>query len=413
MAWALALTATFTMAVSYMDRQALAVLSPTVTKDLGISEQAYGWLISAFSIAYLVGAPIAGHLIDRIGARRGLFYAVLLWSAVAALHALVPNFAALFALRIALGLAEAPSFPGAAQTIHRSLPEHEQPRAFGILFTGSSLGAMLAPPLATYLESRFNYRVAFLGTALAGLIWIPIWIGIAFRPKARQVLDRPQGEPTQTPNTPNPGISLQLLFNPSVLRAVIGMLAIAPMLAFALNWSPKYLAHAFGLKQNQLGVYLIIPPILFDAGAVIFGYLATLRAKTRNDGSSPRLLFSIAMVLTMAGAFLPLAPKPWQAVIIIGLAMGGGGAICAMMSPDMLSRVDPRAVSAASGVTAGAQSLAYIIGNPLIGKLVDVTGGYTIAVIGLGVWVLPGCLYWLFTTPPPMWSMRKDALSNQ
>ena len=105
-----------------VDRQTLAVLAPTVTQALGISEQNYGWLASAFSIAYLVGAPLAGRMIDAVGARRGLLGAVVVWSIVAALHALAPGFAVLFALRIALGLAEAPSFPGAAQTVHRALP---------------------------------------------------------------------------------------------------------------------------------------------------------------------------------------------------------------------------------------------------------------------------------------------------
>src|SRR5579884_3857605 len=105
------------MAISYIDRQTLAVLAPTVTSALHISEEGYGWLASAFSIAYLVGAPLAGLWIDRVGARRGLLAAVLLWSAVAALHAAVPAlgaalsalgvgapaWAVLFALRIALG----------------------------------------------------------------------------------------------------------------------------------------------------------------------------------------------------------------------------------------------------------------------------------------------------------------------
>src|SRR4051812_20187760 len=101
-AWALALVATLTMAVSYVDRQTLAVLSPTVTKALAISDEQYGWLVSAFSVAYLVGAPIAGRMIDGIGARRGLLGAVLVWSFVAALHALAPGLGVLFGLRIAL-----------------------------------------------------------------------------------------------------------------------------------------------------------------------------------------------------------------------------------------------------------------------------------------------------------------------
>src|SRR5262245_36430369 len=127
-AWAVALVATFTMAVSYVDRQTLAVLAPAVCKALDINDTEYGWLASAFSIAYLVGAPRAGRLIDRTGSPRGLLWGVLIWSVVAALHALAPGFAVLFMLRILLGLAEAPSFPGAAQTIHRVLPAEERAR---------------------------------------------------------------------------------------------------------------------------------------------------------------------------------------------------------------------------------------------------------------------------------------------
>src|SRR5215470_5132635 len=124
--WALALTSTLTMAVSYFDRQTLAVLAPTVTKALDISNASYGWLASAFSIAYLAGAPVAGRLIDFVGARRGLLGAVLTWSVIAGLHALAPGFGVLFGLRIALGLAESPSFPGAAQTVHRALPPEKR-----------------------------------------------------------------------------------------------------------------------------------------------------------------------------------------------------------------------------------------------------------------------------------------------
>src|SRR5262245_30956785 len=118
-----------------MDRQTLSVLAPAVTEALGVSDSGYGWLASAFSLSYLVGAPLAGRLVDELGARRGLLGAVLLWSVVAGLHALAPGFGTLFALRIALGLAEGPSFPGAAQTVTRVLPPDEQPRGFGVLFT--------------------------------------------------------------------------------------------------------------------------------------------------------------------------------------------------------------------------------------------------------------------------------------
>src|SRR5687767_5735942 len=121
-AWTLVIVATSTMMVSYLDRQALAMLSPTVCRALDISDGEYGWLMAAFSLAYLCCAPLAGRLIDRVGARSGLLASVLIWSMVSALHALAPGFAVLLVLRIALGMAESPSFPGAAQTVSRVLP---------------------------------------------------------------------------------------------------------------------------------------------------------------------------------------------------------------------------------------------------------------------------------------------------
>ncbi len=187
--WALAVVAASTMAVSYVDRQTLAVLAPTVCQVLDISPRGFALLLNAFAIAYLVGAPMAGRLVDLLGARRGLLGAVLAWTFVAALHALVPSFAVLLALRIALGLAESPSFPGAVQTVQRALPVRQRGLGFGILFCGSSIGAAIAAPLADFLCKRYGFRPAFVGTSIAGLIWVPAWIAVAFNDRARNLLD--------------------------------------------------------------------------------------------------------------------------------------------------------------------------------------------------------------------------------
>src|SRR5271166_2407985 len=130
----------------------------------------FGWLAAAFSMAYLVAAPLAGVLVDRVGARRGLVAAIVTWSVVSAAHALVPTFAALFVLRVLLGAAEAPSFPAAAQTVRRALPEGDRSAAFGLLFTGSSLGAAIAAPLATSLDVAFGWRAAFLIASVVGMV---------------------------------------------------------------------------------------------------------------------------------------------------------------------------------------------------------------------------------------------------
>lgn len=397
LAWALALTATFTMSVSYVDRQTLAALAPTVTKALGIDETHYGFLLSAFSIAYLVGAPLSGRLVDALGARRGLLGAVLVWSAVAALHALVPGFGALFALRIALGLAEAPSFPGAAQTVHRALPPGERARGMGILFTGSSFGAMVAPKLAAYFNERWGWRAAFLGSAMVGLSWLPLWLALTSDDRARAALDAREEE--KGPKFR----AVTLLSNSGVWRGVIMILVCAPLLGFHFNWMSKMLDRQFHTTQAQIGNLLVLPPVLYDIGAVVFGTLATWRTKARPlDDSPPRALLAAAVMIAMLGAGLPLCPSPWPLMVLTGISMAGGGGIYGLVTADLLRRVPPGALSTAGGVLAASQSLALILVNPIIGWSVQVTGSYTAILLALAAIHVPGAAVWLLWEPPPV-----------
>lgn len=402
-AWGLALVATLTMTVSYIDRQTLSVLAPTITSVFGISEGQYGLLAAAFSMAYLVGTPAAGWLVDRVGARRGLPLSLLLWTAVAASHALAPSFAVLFALRILLGLAEAPSFPGAAQVVQRALPPGDRARGMGVLFTGSSIGATIAPKLATSLQGAFGWQAAFVGSALVGLLWIPLWLALSSSPDARRALDaRPQ---PAAPEPAAPGRA-RLLGDPAVLRAVLVVLASAPAISFSLIWSAKYLVKAHGLTQQQVGDYIWMPPLLFDLGAIFFGDQASRRLRgLAGPGASlaeippARGLVAASMALCAALALAPLPGSLHGALLFISLSMAGGGGLYAIVTSDMMARVPPGAVSTAGGITAAAQSLTYIILNPLIGRFLDRGGSYDTVLMALGAWVLPGTLVWIFYNP--------------
>jgi predicted MFS family arabinose efflux permease len=390
-AWALALTATLTMAVSYVDRQTLAAIAPSVQKGLGFegNDAYYGYLGSAFAIAYLVGAPLAGRIVDRIGARRGLLGAVLLWSAVAALHAVVPGFGALLTMRVLLGLAEAPSFPAAAQTIQRALPPADRARGFGVLFTGSSIGAAVAPPLATWIADRYGWRAAFLGTAAGGLVWVPLWLSLAYRAPARAALDRA-----------HPAPPLRYVAHPAVLRAMTAVAASAPLLTLLYQWSTKYLVHDHHLTQRQAGTLLAFPPLFFDLGAVAFGHLAS-HGRARGADGVPRPLLAAAACGMVFGVAIPWAPSPELAVMAMCVAMVGGGGMYALPMADMAARVPPGLVSAAGGMCAASQSVAQIATNLTIGPIVMSTGSYTWIVIALALWVIPGSIAWLAWRPPP------------
>lgn len=126
--WTLTGAATLTMAVSYFDRQTFSSLGPIITEELKLSGREYGLFGGAFSLAYLFGSPLAGRLVDRFGARRVLVFAVIARTIVAASHSLVWSFASLFALRILLGFAESPSFPGDANGASSPATGRSRPR---------------------------------------------------------------------------------------------------------------------------------------------------------------------------------------------------------------------------------------------------------------------------------------------
>jgi ACS family hexuronate transporter-like MFS transporter len=392
-AWAVAITAALTMTVSYVDRATLAILAPSVTRALGISETAYGWLVSAFSMAYLVSVPLSGWWIDRAGARRGLVVSVLAWSVAAALHAAVPGFAALLVARIALAVAEGPGFPGGAQTIGRVLPPGDRSRGFGFLISGATFGAMIAAPLASALYEWRGWRFAFLGTAGCGVLWIVPWILLTGRADVRPALDSTQAAATPTERPPLG----QVLKHPLMLRALAAIFAVTPVTGFVGSWAAKVLARSFAVPQGAMGHYLWLPNLGFDVGAILFGDLAA--RLVRAPGAPPRGLHLVAATLTACVALLAVASSPWQATACFVLCMAGGGAVWTLVTADLLARLPQARASFAAGILTGALSLANIVAQPIIGHVVDATGRYDGIAIGLALWVVPGSLVWFAWRP--------------
>ena len=393
--WSLAAVTTLAMSLSYVDRQALSVLAPTITRALGISDVGYGWLGAAFSAAYLAGGPLAGMWIDRVGARRGLLGAVVAWSGVAALHALAPGLGALVAVRLALGLAEAPTFPGGVQVVQRGLPEADRARGMSLLFVGMAVGGMLAPPIANGLASRFGWRAAFLGTAALAAAWTPLWVAVTSRPRVRAILDDP-GEVEARPSM------WKTASHPAMTRGLIGLLAIVPASAFAMAWESKFYVRQFGLTQKGLTGYLVASAIAYDVGAILFGDLAARRERRRgHDRSPPRALLTCGAALAAAGLTgLAVAPTAHTALVCFLASAAGRGAVVTLCNTDTLARVPRGAVSAAGGVIASVQSLGAIVTNPALGHAVQ-RFGYSPALAVLAAWTVPGTIAWLLLPASP------------
>ncbi|MCZ7684863.1 MAG: hypothetical protein M5U28_41265 [Sandaracinaceae bacterium] len=81
------------------------------------------------------------------------------------------------------------------------------------------------------------------------------------------------------------------------------------------------------------------------------------------------------------------------------MVLAGGGGLFAILTADLMTGVGPALAASAGGITAAAQSIAYIVASPLIGRAVESSGGYDLALVALAVWLVPGTLVWVLMRP--------------
>jgi ACS family hexuronate transporter-like MFS transporter len=144
--------------VSYIDRNTLALLSPTILKETGLTAGQYGFIISAFSVAYMFANPLWGRWLDRFGVRLGMLVAVSVWSLASASHAVAGGFLGFAVARAALGFGEGATFPGGLRVVTQTLPLSLRARGVAVAYSGGSLGAVLTPLIVTPVAAAWGWR---------------------------------------------------------------------------------------------------------------------------------------------------------------------------------------------------------------------------------------------------------------
>jgi ACS family hexuronate transporter-like MFS transporter len=163
--------------VNYMDRLTLNLQAKDIMADFGLGPRQYGYLESAFGVAFALGAVLMGWLADRWNVRGIYAAAVLLWSAAGFVTGLAHTFAALLVCRFLLGLAEAGNWPCALRTTQHILPPSERTMGNSILQSGAAVGAVLTPMIVLGLfEWTGTWRYTFMAVGGLGVVWVVLWM---------------------------------------------------------------------------------------------------------------------------------------------------------------------------------------------------------------------------------------------
>ena len=173
--WRTAVLVSAAIAISYLDRQTLPVAVNAISKDIPLSNQQFSTLQSAFLLSYAFMYVGGGKLADALGTRTGFTVIMIFWSLACASHALAMTFAMLAVSRFLLGMGEGGGFPAARRAVAEWFPTEDRSTAMGIINAGTSVGAVIAPPLIAVILSFANWRWIFAISGALGLLWAAWW----------------------------------------------------------------------------------------------------------------------------------------------------------------------------------------------------------------------------------------------
>src|SRR5439155_3758888 len=161
--------------INYIARQTLSVLAPTIREAFGMSNTSYSRVVTIFLLGYTISQSLSGKVLDRIGTRIGFMVFVGIWTVASMLHATARNVMQLGLFRFILGVGEAGNWPGAAKAVAEWFPVRERAFAMAIFNSGSTVGAVVAPPIIVWVALSYGWRSAFFIGAILSSVLMVIW----------------------------------------------------------------------------------------------------------------------------------------------------------------------------------------------------------------------------------------------
>ncbi len=360
-------------ALSFVDRQVIAALAPALKQEFHLSNEGYGYVVSAFSLAYAVIAPAAGLFIDRIGLNAGISIAVALWSAAGVATGFAGGLGSLLACRAALGAAESGGIPATAKGFALYLKPRERAIGTALNQVGISIGMVAAPLLVGWLAATSGWRAAFVATGAAGFVWVAAWLLLVRRMKEPAIADD-----RADAGTPARDWRLWALAGANVLMMTVYSLW--------MNWTTVFLVSAHGLTQAEANRQLAwVPPVFASLGGLFGGWMSMRWASAGVPLYASRFrACAVGAVLLTTTALVPMASGAGLATALISLSFFMAVAMSVNIYAMPLDLFGARRAAFAVSVLTASYGLMQTLVSPLIGHLIDRFGfGPVCGVFGL------------------------------
>ncbi|MCY0389040.1 MFS transporter [Robbsia sp. Bb-Pol-6] len=405
---------------NYADRATLSVTGTAMRAELGFNAIQMGYIFSAFSWAYVLAQLPSGSLLDRFGARRVYAASIFLWSLFTLLQSTVGTIGSaaaavtsLFALRFAMGAAEAPAFPANAKVVASWFPTAERGTASAIFNSAQYFAAVVFTPLMAWLTHAYGWHHVYVVMGIAGLILALTWLKVMKNPADHAGVNAAElahieqggglvqrrdeqrdGKPETAAATPavaetpkaNGWFTVrQLLSNRMLLGVYLAQYCINVLTYFFLTWFPIYLMQARGMTILHAGLVASLPAICGFTGGVLGGLFSDMLIRRGHSLTIARKVPIVGgMLLSVSIIGCNYVDTDWVVVALMSLAFFGKGigalgwAVVADTSPK-------EAIGLSGSIFNMFGNVAGIVTPIVIGYLVATTGSFNGALVFVGI----------------------------
>lgn len=350
--------------INYLDRTNLSIVAPKLTEDLHLTPVMLGMILAAFGWSYALFQVPASRFVDRVNPRVLFAFALAAWSLATFFMGFVGTFVALIALRLAVGVLEAPSYPINNRVVTTWFPERERAGAIGFYTSGQFVGLAFLTPLLAWLETQYGWRFIFLATGGVGLIWAFFW-WLLYRDPLHakgvnqaelRLIERGGGIPhlskrldESRSRTGSVWVDLGFVLSKRKLWGLyLGQFGVVAVQWFFLTWFPTYLVQYKHIELTKAGALASLPFMAAFAGVLASGFTSDFLLRRGVDVTLARkipLVTGLALASTIFVA--NWCDDPRLVIACMTVSFFGDGAACIGWS--LVSTIAPERLIGLSG----------------------------------------------------------------
>ncbi|MGQ4513140.1 MFS transporter [Streptomyces sp. DW26H14] len=405
--WRLAVLAGVGVVITNVDRSAISVALPYMSKDLHISSVAQGFVLGWFFLAYAAFLLPVGYLVDKLGARLAYGVGAIVWGVATVATAAVQGVGTLIGLRLLLGAGESTQYPACTQATTEWFPRRERTTATAVWDIGARVGGVVTLPLMSGIIAWAGWRTAFAIIGALALLWSVGWIAEYRTPQAHRRANRAELDHIANDRDPaGPAGAEQVrwlgLFRRRATWAmVIGYFCFNYVAYFFITWFPTYLVEARHFSLLTLGVFGAIPGIVAVLSELASGFLQDRLIRAGRRVNAVRKGFIVSgMLVSSLIAIAVVAPNAATALLLLSVSYGAlliGGPSLGTFPSEFAPTA--RHIGSLAGIQNSAGNVAGFLGPVVTGALVAGTGSFVPPLVITGALAVVGAVNYIAFLP--------------